>query len=104
MAPSLLLKEWNANLRLCTSWGDRGPHGRIEDRSISDVKNMGFPSLGHEQTYSQVRAMSALPAITGLAQCTPRVVLDAGDLAVDRVGLHVRPLSCDGLLIQVSQS
>jgi hypothetical protein len=63
-------------LRPCASWGDRG------------LKNMGFPHW----------------VMTGLAQCTPRVVLDAVDLAVDRVGLHVRPLSCDGLLMQVSQS
>ncbi len=33
-----------------------------------------------------------------------RVVLDTIDRAVDRVGFHMRPLPCDGLLMQVSQS
>src|SRR6476620_8663489 len=37
--------ERNAMLRPCTSWGDRGPHGLVEDRAQPDVKNRGeaFP-------------------------------------------------------------
>jgi len=91
-------------LRPCALWGDRGRPWPNRGPSHFGCQEHGISALGHEQTYSQVRAMSALPVIMGLAQCTPRVVLDAVDLAVDRVGLHVRPLSCDGLLMQVSQS
>ena len=39
-------------LRLCASWGDRGPHGSIEDRPISDVKTgtRRISALGQKRT------------------------------------------------------
>src|SRR6478672_3836705 len=68
--------EWNAKLRLCTSWGDRGPHGRIEDRPISDVKTgtRRMSALGQKRTSRRVRIMSVIPLKAAIHQC----------------GLHVR--------------
>ena len=58
-------------LRLCASWGDRGPPWPNRGPSHFGCQEHGISALGHEQTYSQVRAMSALPSLTGRRAAHP---------------------------------
>jgi hypothetical protein len=74
----------------------RGRPTMVRTTSVGVLSYTSHPSL---------RGVPSVPvALRSWFNALFRVVLDAVDRAVDSVGFHMRPLPCDGLLMQVSQS